>query len=183
MQLSKKEGKKERMKGWPARHFLSFSLSLFFSQKGQSMLEAIIASGIIVTAVTSSLTLVSAAIGAEKESEGGIIGAGLAREGIEVVRSIRDTNWLTDAPWARGLEGAPTTTTACPCSRRETNSWSMLFTLRISTHLKPRSVSLHHCRHPHGSRRFVVQAATRRPGPPRPATGVSSTCIRSAIST
>lgn len=61
---------------------------------GQSMLEAIIASGIIVTAVSSALTLVASSIRASKESEDSITAGNLAREGLEVVRGIRDANWL-----------------------------------------------------------------------------------------
>lgn len=59
------------------------------------MLEAIIASGIIVTAVSSALTLVASSIKASKDSESSITAANLAREGIEVARSIRDSNWLS----------------------------------------------------------------------------------------
>lgn len=58
------------------------------------MLEAIIATGIIVTAVSSALTLVASSIRASKESETSIVASNLAREGVEVVRAIRDTNWL-----------------------------------------------------------------------------------------
>jgi Tfp pilus assembly protein PilV len=95
--------------------------------RGQSMLEAIIAAGIIVTAVTSSLTLVSASVGAEKESEGAIIGAGLAREGIEAARSLRDDNWLADDPWDDGLEGSGNDYIGVPVFTPTDGSWSILF--------------------------------------------------------
>lgn len=74
-----------------------------FAAFGQSMLEGIIATGIIVTAVSSALTLVQTSINAEKESEALLIAGNLAREGIEAVRSIRDSNWLSGAAWDNGL--------------------------------------------------------------------------------
>lgn len=70
------------------------TMSMPRTQRGQSMLEAIIATGIIVTAVSSALTLVASSIRASKESETSIVASNLAREGVEVVRAIRDTNWL-----------------------------------------------------------------------------------------
>lgn len=69
------------------------------------MLEAIIATGIIVTAVASALTLVAGAIKASKDSETSITAANLVREGVEVVRGLRDTNWLAGQPFATGLSG------------------------------------------------------------------------------
>ncbi len=72
---------------------------------GQTMLEAIIASGIIVTAVGAALTLVYSSIAAAKESESRLVATNLAREGVEVVRAIRDSNWLAGDDWDDGLEG------------------------------------------------------------------------------
>lgn len=97
------------------------------------MLEALIATGIIVTAVSSALTLVSASVGAEKDSEGRIIGGGLAREGIEVVRAIRDSNWLADAQWDLGLEGTSNDYSGVPVFSPATNSWAVLFPPTVMT--------------------------------------------------
>lgn len=76
------------------------------SHFGQSMVEAAVALGIVVTAVTSALTLVTSAVKAEKESEFAIIGGNLAREGIEAVRAIRDSNWLAGDPFDKDLVNA-----------------------------------------------------------------------------
>ena len=100
----------------------------FLGRLGQSMLEAIIASGIVATAVSSALTLVQVSISAEKESEGGIVAANLAREGIEVVRSIRDSNWLAGADWDQGLEGADNDHTAIAVFSPKDNAWHLDFT-------------------------------------------------------
>jgi len=68
------------------------------------MIEVIVASGIMVTAVASALTLVSSSINAENESEALIIAGNLAREGIEAVRAVRDSNWLASQDFDVGLE-------------------------------------------------------------------------------
>jgi hypothetical protein len=67
------------------------------------MLEAIIACGIIVTAVSSALTLVISSVSASKDSETAITASNLAREGVEAVRAIRDSNWLAGRPFDAGL--------------------------------------------------------------------------------
>ena len=101
---------------------------LFRNDRGQSMLEAVIATGIIVTAVSSALTLVSSSIKAEKESESLLAAGNLAREGIEAVRAIRDSNWLAGATWDAGLTGPGFTNRdydGIPVYSPTTNLWSM----------------------------------------------------------
>lgn len=116
MRVSRKEprgtGTPGRLKG--VRGFVS----------GQSMLEAIVAIGIIATAVSSSLALVQGSIKGEKESERGIVSANLAREAVEVVRSIRDTNWLAGNDWDRGLEGPGFDYTATLFFDPDANVWT-----------------------------------------------------------
>ncbi len=94
---------------------------------GQSMMEAIIACGIITTAVSSALTLVQASISAEKESEMSIVATNLAREGLEVIRAMRDSNWLADVEWDQGLQGGTSDYTAVPVFAPESNAWSLDF--------------------------------------------------------
>jgi hypothetical protein len=90
------------------------------------MLEAIIATGIVVTAVSSSLTLVSSTIKAEKESEASIVAGNLAREGVEAVRAIRDSNWLSGQQFDNGLFSG-TDYTGIAVFSPATNSWSINF--------------------------------------------------------
>ncbi|OGL75086.1 hypothetical protein A3C96_00610 [Candidatus Uhrbacteria bacterium RIFCSPHIGHO2_02_FULL_60_10] len=71
------------------------------------MLEAIVAMGIIVTAVSSALSLVIMAVKAEKDSETTIVAVNLAREGIEAVRAMRDSNWLAGKAYDSGLKTIP----------------------------------------------------------------------------
>jgi hypothetical protein len=64
------------------------------NQKGQGLLELIIAIGVITTGLFSVWTLTLSNFSGEQESSYRVVGSNLAREGIEVVKNIRDSNWL-----------------------------------------------------------------------------------------
>lgn len=66
----------------------------FHNQRGQGLLELVIAIGVIVTGLFSVWTLYLSNFSGEQESSYRIIGSNLAREGVEVVKNIRDSNWL-----------------------------------------------------------------------------------------
>lgn len=97
------------------------------TNQGQSLLEAIVAIGIIVTSISSALTLISNSIRAEKESEFSVTAGNLAREGVEVVRNIRDSNWLAGRPWDDGLAGAGFDYTGVPAFTPAANAWQIQF--------------------------------------------------------
>lgn len=61
---------------------------------GQSLLEAIVAIGVILTTVISSSTLIISSITAGRVSQNRVEAANFAREGVEIVRALRDSNWL-----------------------------------------------------------------------------------------
>lgn len=94
---------------------------------GQSMMEAIIASGIIATAVSSALTLVQVSISSERDSEMSVVAGNLAREGVEVVRAIRDSNWLAGDAWDEGLEGEANEHTATAIFTPSDKTWALDF--------------------------------------------------------
>lgn len=62
--------------------------------RGQGLLELVFAIGIIVAAVVTTLGLVIATTAASNASKTQVIATNLAREGIEIARGVRDTNWL-----------------------------------------------------------------------------------------
>ncbi len=64
------------------------------TQRGQTLIETLVACFILVMGITAALTLGTYSLGATGNIKQQIIGAGLAREGIEVVKNMRDTNWL-----------------------------------------------------------------------------------------
>jgi type II secretory pathway pseudopilin PulG len=64
------------------------------SNQAQSLVETIVAVGIIMVGVVGTLTLAFSSVRAGTESEARVLAVNLAREGIEVVKNIRDSNWL-----------------------------------------------------------------------------------------
>ena len=64
------------------------------SHAGFTLIEGIIAIGIISTAMLVGLGLAFSNLTAAQANSDRIIAANLAREGIEVVRHVRDSNWL-----------------------------------------------------------------------------------------
>lgn len=73
-------------------------------EAGQGLLEAVIALGIIITGVVAALTLAIGSLSGAGESESRIIAANLAREGIEMVRNVRDSNWVAERSWDVSIE-------------------------------------------------------------------------------
>ena len=99
----------------------------FSRRSGQSIVEAIIATSIVATAVASALTLTAASLNAQKDNEGWMIGTNLAREGVEVVRNIRDSNWLAGLEWDSGLEGEGYDYTAIAMFDPDSGDWQLEF--------------------------------------------------------
>jgi len=75
--------------------------------KGFSLMEVIIAMAVIVTALITLIALISSVVSGLKPAEFKLTATNLAQEGLEIVRNIRDSNWLSykRAPenWRDGL--------------------------------------------------------------------------------
>ncbi|HEX3099355.1 MAG TPA: type II secretion system protein [Patescibacteria group bacterium] len=65
-------------------------------QQGQTLIETIVACFILVMGITAALGLANYSLGATNGIKQQIVAMGLAREGIEAVKNVRDTNWLKD---------------------------------------------------------------------------------------
>ena len=76
--------------------------------KGFTLIEVIIAVAVIVTVLVAVIALISFSVSGIRPGKSKIIAAGLAQEGIEIVRNIRDSNWLADKRtsdnWDDGLD-------------------------------------------------------------------------------
>jgi len=73
-------------------------------KQGFTLMEAIVAITVITVGIVGVLSLVSQTISSSTFSKDKLVAAYLAQEGIEIVRNIRDTNWLlTGANWNDGL--------------------------------------------------------------------------------
>ncbi len=96
------------------------------SIKGQGMVEMVVAIAVILTGVIGALALTVSNLSGVGESSTRIVASNLAREGIEVVRNIRDTNWLKKQIWDNGLEDG-NDYTAIAIFNPVTNTWNLNF--------------------------------------------------------
>jgi type II secretory pathway pseudopilin PulG len=63
-------------------------------QNGQTLIETLVAVFIMVMGITAALGLANYSLNASTNIRKQIIAMGLAREGMEAVKNMRDTNWL-----------------------------------------------------------------------------------------
>ncbi len=78
--------------------------------KGQSLVEVMVAIAIITTGIFSVWTLFLSNFSGEQEARARTVAANLAREGVELVKNVRDSNWLRidngeEITWNDGLHG------------------------------------------------------------------------------
>ncbi len=71
-------------------------LAVLKSNKGQTLIETLAAVFILAMGMTASAGLAIFALNSSGGAVKQIIATGLAREGLEAVRNMRDTNWLKD---------------------------------------------------------------------------------------
>ena len=105
-------------------------MRIFLNNRGQSLLEAIFAIGLLLIAVSAVLGLAIANSAGQSASELQLVANNLAREGIEVVRNVRDSNWLASQSWDTGLIGDGT---AIPNFDKNTNTWTLDFAFNQPT--------------------------------------------------
>ena len=83
------------------------------NKKGFTLLEVITAIFILTVGVGGALSLMNQTLSTASIIEQRLIASYLAQEGIEIVRNIRDTNWLQSrdpnksSPWYDGLCTSP----------------------------------------------------------------------------
>ncbi len=77
--------------------------------EGQIMIESIVGISVAITALLSSLSLVTSSLHYNSIVDRRLVGAHLAAEGIEIVRNMLDTNFATGASWTNGFPPNPFT--------------------------------------------------------------------------
>lgn len=80
--------------------FLNLSLK---AGGGFTLIETIVAVGIIVIGMFSALMLINRSLFYVSNIQDRLVAANLTAEGLEVVRNIRDNNWLQSLSWNSGL--------------------------------------------------------------------------------
>jgi len=73
------------------------------NNKGFTLLETIVAVGLIVVGLVAALALITTSLFYVSNIQDRLAAANLIAEGIEVVRNIRDNNWLQNKVWNNGL--------------------------------------------------------------------------------
>ena len=63
-------------------------------KKGFSLIEVMLATFLVSAGLTAVMALLSVGIKGTSDSKDQVVGSFLAQEGVELVRNIRDTNWL-----------------------------------------------------------------------------------------
>lgn len=79
---------------WRSINILKLLKDLRQQNYGQSLLELVVAIGIINVGLFSVWHLSFSNFNAEREAQDRVIATNLAREGIEIIKNIRDSNWL-----------------------------------------------------------------------------------------
>ena len=75
------------------------------SQRGFTLLESMVAIAIFSVGISAAVFVIVQSINVGTRTKNKIIAANLTQEGIEVMRNIRDRNWLAGRAWTDGIEG------------------------------------------------------------------------------
>jgi hypothetical protein len=90
------------------------------------MLETVVAIGVLVTGVFATFALVRSNIRLSTEASLRFVAVQSAREGLEVVRGMRDSNWLAGDEWDEGLSrNGRTTNIVAPFFDPTVPGWSL----------------------------------------------------------
>ena len=73
------------------------------NNKGFTLLETIVAVGVIMVGLIAVLVLINSSLSYVSLIKDRLIAAYLNGEGLEVVRNIRDNNWLQNLAWNNGI--------------------------------------------------------------------------------
>lgn len=82
---------------------MNFELEKQNIERGQMMVEAIVACSIIVVGLLGVFTLLSKSLTLNHVVENKYIGTNLASEGIELVKNLIDRNIIIGKPWNEGI--------------------------------------------------------------------------------
>ncbi len=75
----------------------------FFSQKGFTLLETFVAVAILVMVVSGPVSLAITSMGLASVSQNQLVASYLGQEGVEIIRNIRDGNFINNRSWLSGL--------------------------------------------------------------------------------
>ncbi|MFH2018895.1 MAG: hypothetical protein ABII98_02800 [bacterium] len=98
-----------------------------YNQKGQGMIEMLVAISIILAAIVGGLSLMISSFGAGRQSMHRTVAANLGREAVEICKNIRDTAWLNGDPFIGWFTNPGLDYTATPIFDDVTGEWTLDF--------------------------------------------------------
>lgn len=78
---------------------------IILNNSGVSILEVVAVMMIIALGLVGVLSLVIQNVQAQYIDKNVLMASGLAQEGLELVRNVRDLNWLTSGDWKQNIVG------------------------------------------------------------------------------
>ena|SRR3989344_7832519 len=78
-------------------------MKFFSDKKALTLLEVIVAIGLIVSGLIGTLALITQSTKDIRGADNRLIAANLAQEAIEVVVAIRDSNWINENTWTNNI--------------------------------------------------------------------------------
>ena len=73
------------------------------NQQGITLIETMVAITVLIIGLVGAVILATYSIRVTEDSKHEMTGVNLAREGIEVIRNVRDSNWRDGTDWYDGL--------------------------------------------------------------------------------
>lgn len=98
------------------------------NMEGQSLLEAIAAIFVIIVGLVGSLAVAYSSLSSNNEAKTRIVAVNLAREAVEVIHNMRDSNWMASATWDNGLSAPGSDYDGALVLDYANNAWTINFT-------------------------------------------------------
>lgn len=101
--------------------------TIYCNRAGQGLMETMVALAIFVSGALAIVSLIVATLSSGQQSSNYTIAAALAWEGLDVVKNIRDSNYLAGLAWDEGLNGPDSTAIAVLNDGGAPITWSLNF--------------------------------------------------------
>lgn len=83
---------------------MKMSLLQKFKKDGFTLIETIIAVSVIGLVITATAQLTQSSLSLGRTTTSRFVAFHIAEEGLEIARNMRDSNWLQNRAWRRGLD-------------------------------------------------------------------------------
>jgi type II secretory pathway pseudopilin PulG len=100
---------------------------LSHNEKGQGLIEMLVAISIILAAIVGGLSLMISSYNAGRQSLHRTVAANLGREAIEICKNLRNTAWINSQPFRDWFTNASLDYSAVPVYDDATGRWTLNF--------------------------------------------------------